>query len=177
MTTEQRLRLRRPQPRDEAQVRAAQKELASDGFDFMLAPDDLSWSTYLERVDRDRQGLDLAPGRVPATMLLAVVGDEMVGRVHIRHELTPELARLGGHIGYGVRPTYRQRGYATEMLRQGLEVLAGMGVDQVLVTCDEDNVASARTIEANGGVLENVEPVAGEPGKRRYWIATASVAM
>ncbi len=81
---------------------------------------------------------------------------------------------MGGHIGYVVVPEYRRQGYATEILRQSLEMARTLGLKRVLVTADDDNVGSIRTIEKNGGVLESI--VAGPDGvtpKRRYWIATA----
>ena len=144
--------------------------IEEDGFDFLLLPEGATWEQYLARVARDRDGLDLAPGRVPATMLFAVVGEEIVGRVHIRHELTPALLEEGGHLGYGVRPAHRRRGYATEMLRQGLEVVRTLGVDRALVTCDDDNPGSIGTIERCGGVLEDTRPREGGALTRRYWI-------
>ena len=164
------LELRDPLPQDADQVREAQQELAGEDFDFALGSVGGPWDDYLAKVAREREGVDLAPGRVAATMLLAVIGDEVVGRLHIRHELTPALLSLGGHIGYGVRPAYRRRGYATEMLRQGLEIARGMGITQVLVTCDDDHVGSIRTIEGCGGVLENTLTLPGIAPKRRYWI-------
>ncbi|WP_285725897.1 GNAT family N-acetyltransferase [Psychromicrobium xiongbiense] len=163
-----RLVLRNPCPEDEAEVAAAQAELAEDGFDFALRRSDESWEDYLARVKRDRQGIDLSPERVPATMLFAVVEGQIVGRVHIRHELNRALLAVGGHIGYGVRPQYRRRRYATEMLRQGLGVALGLGIQRALVTCDDDNLGSIGTIERCGGVLENVS--ADATPKRRYWI-------
>lgn len=162
--------LRSPRREDEAEVRAAQAEMDAEGFDFMLAENAESWLEYLREVDLSRRGEKLAPGRVPATMLLAVAGDQIIGRVHIRHALTPSLLRVGGHIGYAVRPAHRRQGYATEILNQGLHVLDRLGVPAVLVTCDDDNAASIRTIVANGGVLENTEMRSGEVPKRRYWI-------
>lgn len=175
--------LRMPRLEDETQAKAAQVELAADNFDFLLGVEGQSWAEYLESNDRDHRGIDLAPGRVPATMLFAVVepsnSDELsndsaretiVGRAHIRHELTPELLRVNGHIGYGVRPDFRRRGYATQILGAGLDYLAELGVERALVTCDDDNVASARTIERNGGVLENVVADGGDVPTRRYWV-------
>lgn len=164
------LALRAPGAEDEGAALRAQRELAEDGFDFLLLPEGATWEQYLARVARDRDGLDLAPGRVPATMLFAVVGEEIVGRVHIRHELTPALLEEGGHLGYGVRPAHRRRGYATEMLRQGLEVVRTLGVDRALVTCDDDNPGSIGTIERCGGVLEDTRPREGGALTRRYWI-------
>lgn len=93
----------------------------------------------------------------------------------IRHELNDFLLRIGGHIGYTVVPEFRRRGYATEMLRQSLAIARQrFELTRVLVTCDDNNVGSMRTIEKNGGVLENV--VTGpdlDTPKRRYWIDTS----
>jgi predicted acetyltransferase len=107
---------------------------------------------------------------VPATFLVAVIGDQIVGRVSIRHELNDFLLNFGGHIGYGVRPAYRRRGYASEILRQALIITRAEGVDRVLVTCDEDNVASAKVIERHGGVLEDVRVDPDGSPKRRHRI-------
>lgn len=148
----------------------AQAELALDGFDFSLRDAEQTWADYLARVERDRLGVDLPPGWVPATMLFAVVADQIVGRVSIRHALTPYLLSVGGHIGYAVRPEHRRRGYATAMLRQGLEVLRSLGIQHALVTCDDDNAGSIKTIERCGGVMENVVDVPGSQPKRRYWM-------
>ncbi|NPC96904.1 GNAT family N-acetyltransferase [Nocardioides sp. zg-DK7169] len=90
---------------------------------------------------------------------------EVVGHLAVRHELNAWLHELGGHIGYSVRPTRRREGHAGRALALALEEARGLGLDRVLVTCDEDNEASRRTIERNGGVLEDVRE-----GKRRYWI-------
>ncbi|WP_237565565.1 GNAT family N-acetyltransferase [Ornithinimicrobium cavernae] len=163
--------LRAPTVGDEAEARRAQAELADDGFDFLLMQDGECWAEWLARIARERAGTGLPAGRVPATFLLAVVGDDLVGRVSVRHELNDFLLAVGGHVGYGVRPGRRRRGHATEILRQSLEMLRGLGLDRALVTCDDDNLGSIGTIEACGGVLEDIRP--GDPGeaaKRRYWI-------
>lgn len=107
------------------------------------------------------------PGRVPAAMLWAVEDGEWLGRVSVRFELNEYLASVGGHIGYAVRPSARRRGVATALLRAGLAELHARGVDEARVTCDDDNVASSRTIERCGGVLEDVTD-----GTRRYWVPT-----
>lgn len=90
------------------------------------------------------------PGWVPCTTLWYVESDEYLGRLAIRHRLTPHLLELGGHIGYDVRRSARRQGHATAMLRAALPVAAELGIDAALLTCDADNVASRRLIEYNG---------------------------
>jgi len=93
--------------------------------------------------------------------------DTVVGRISLRHELTPWLEEVGGHIGYAVRPSARRQGYGTLALGLMCTVAAERGIDPALVTCDEDNVASRKVIESNGGVLEDVRN-----GKLRFWVPT-----
>ena len=108
---------------------------------------------------------------VPCTTLWWIDGEDYLGRLAIRHELTEFLLDVGGHIGYDVRPTRRREGHATEMLKQALPWALGLGIDPALVTCDDDNVGSVRVIEAAGGELEDVR---GK--KRRYWVPTSAAA-
>jgi predicted acetyltransferase len=99
------------------------------------------------------------------------VDGKIVGRGNIRHELNDFLRQFGGHIGYGVLPQYRRRGYATEILRQAIPLAHKLGIKPILVTCDDNNVGSIKTIENCGGVLENAVPQGeNKPLKRRYWI-------
>ncbi len=129
------------------------------------------WAEYVERRNDWALGKNVPPGFVPATFLIAVVEGAVVGRSSIRHELNEFLATVGGHIGYAVLPHYRRRGYATEILRQSLIVARSLGIDRVLVTCDQDNRASARVIEKCGGRFEGfVEDESSGVHKRRYWI-------
>ena len=163
------LTLRAPGPGDEDVARAAQAVLQAEGFDFgFLAPGE-RWPDHLAGLERGRLGLDLAPGRVPATFLYADVDGQVVGRASVRHALTDQLLRLGGHIGYAVLPPFRRRGYGTEILRQSLVVARAEGVDRVLVTCDDDNLGSIAVIERCGGRRDVEWP--GDDGTRRYWIA------
>lgn len=165
--------LRRLTPADEDQARAGHRELAADGFEFILGLDDAPFSQCLEAFAREEAGVDLPRGRVPATFLGAFVGGDLVGRTSIRHELNGYLRAYGGHVGYGVRPGFRRRGYATAMLRQALGMLHDLGVDQALVTCDDANEASIGVIAACGGALEDVVVDEGGRLTRRYWLATA----
>jgi predicted acetyltransferase len=130
---------------------------------------------YLEVLAEQDQGINLPSAQhVPSTFLFAFVGSRIVGRVAIRHSLNERLARVGGHLGYVVVPEFRRKGYATTMLRLSLQIARAKcaGVDRVLLTCDDDNIGSIRTIEKNGGILENVVsgPDLDKP-TRRYWIA------
>jgi predicted acetyltransferase len=166
-----RLLLRPLVARDEAEAVQAHEELAAEGFEFLLGwTPGRPWDDLLATYQHERRGVDLPEGRVPATFLVAEVGGQIVGRVSIRHTLNEHLALYGGHIGYGVRPAHRRRGYATEILRQSLEYARGVGVERALVTCDDGNAASAATIERCGGVLEDVVDMPGGAPKRRYWI-------
>ena len=105
---------------------------------------------------------------VPCTTLWWVDGEDYLGRIAIRHELNDFLLDVGGHIGYDVRPSRRREGHATQMLRKARTWALAWGIDPALVTCDDDNLASIRVIEAAGGVLEDVRGT-----KRRYWVPTA----
>ena len=107
-------------------------------------------------------------GHVPATNVWWVDGDTYLGRVQIRHQLTPYLRDVDGHIGYHVVAAHRRRGHATAMLAAALPVAAALGLDCALVTCDADNAGSRRTIEANGGLFHDQRGV-----KLRYWVPTA----
>jgi predicted acetyltransferase len=150
---------------------AAHEAMAAEAYPFGLAYEPgMVWSQYLDRLHASRMGVDLPPGFVPSTFLAADVDGELVGRTSIRHELNEFLAREGGHIGYAVVAEHRRRGYATEILRQSLVIARSVGVERVLVTCDDDNVGSAIVIQRCGGVFDSlVDSREGVP-KRRYWI-------
>jgi len=172
------LRLRPYRDDDEAAAVAAHEVLLGDDFHFLLAWEpDVPWSRYVAALNGRRQGRGVAEDWVRDVQLVAEVRGQMVGRVSVRFELNDYLLERGGHIGYGVLPAFRRRGYATEMLRQALIVARSEGVTRVLVTCDDDNLASAGVIERCRGVLESVVPGestsasrAVQPGVRRYWI-------
>ena len=95
-----------------------------------------------------------------------------VGAVNIRHRLNEQLLVSSGHIGDGIRPSERGKGLGTEMIALALDECARLGIGRVLMCCDKDNIASARTIIKNGGVLEN-EVVDDGVVVERYWIETS----
>lgn len=124
------------------------------------------FASYVGRLRADALAESPRPhGHVPGTTLWWIDDREYLGRLTIRHRLTPHLLEVGGHIGYDVRPSARRRGHATAMLAAALPEARGLGIDPALLTCDEDNVASRKVIEANGGVLEDTRK-----GKLRYWV-------
>ena len=104
-------------------------------------------------------------GKVHSSNYWIVEDGEFVGYLALRHDLTPWLLEEGGHIGFSVRPSRRRQGHARRALALALVEAKDLGLDRVLLTCDEDNDGSRLTIEGNGGVYED-----SRNGKRRYWI-------
>jgi predicted acetyltransferase len=173
-----------PDPRVHQSLLAAAKEFQAEGRG---GPDDTSmlgreiyrwadrWDDPAEfaayvrwlRADADEESPRPAEF-VPGTTMWWADGREYLGRLTIRHRLTPFLLEVAGHIGYDIRPTARRRGHATAMLAAALPVAHGMGLDPVLITCNEDNIGSRKVIEANGGVLEDVRR-----SKLRFWVPTS----
>jgi len=111
-------------------------------------------------------------GLVPATTYLALnESGSLIGMIDIRHRLNENLLNFGGHIGYSVRKSERRKGYATEMLKLALEKCIELNIQEILITCDKNNVASAKTIIANGGILENeIFDADDNTMTQRYWI-------
>ena len=113
---------------------------------------------------------------VPSTIFLAVrkSDNKLIGIIDFKHKLTDFLSNYGGNIGYSVLPAERRKGYAKEMLKLMLQHCKKMGYDKILVTCDKENIASAKTIIANGGILENEIADKSNLSKsgmiQRYWI-------
>jgi len=173
MFTEQ-LTLRTLRVEDEQSFRAAVNEFneldPEMTFAFQYDPT-VCFRQYVEMVNSWPDGKNLPATFVPNTYYVGVVADRIVGRLSFRHRLNDFLEKIGGHIGYCVVPSQRNRGYATTMLKQSLEFAKALGLDKVLITCDTDNIGSIRVIDANGGVFENVS---NEPElkiqKNRYWI-------
>ena len=119
------------------------------------------------------KGINLPQGFVPSDTYWLVDNNTFIGEISIRHSLTDFLIEYGGHIGYAVRYSYWNKGYATKMLKFALEKAKQLGLEKVLITCNDDNYGSARVIEKNGGVLEdkiknNID--GKEFITRRYWI-------
>lgn len=135
--------------------------------------DDRKEVDIVKKYYNNRNGINLKEGYVPATTYWLVDKGEFIGEISIRHRLNDQLLKRGGHIGYGVRYSKWGQGFGTKMLAMALKKAKRMGLNKVLVTCNEDNIGSARVIEKNGGVFENVIKVEHD-GKltptKRYWI-------
>ena len=127
--------------------------------------------TYLRGLLDGARGVGLSPGRVPYSTFWLTSGRRPIGRSSVRHYLTPDLEEEGGHVGYDVRPSERLKGYGRLILRLTLAEARKLGLTRALLTCDADNVASARVIGANGGRLRD-QAVSKRSGKliSRYWI-------
>ena len=154
-------------------VRRRRDELMVDGFDLTPRFEQFTdWAHYVTYYAHSRFGVGLREGDWPAMMLVAEVDGTFVGTVGVRLVVDESRLPLAGHVGYAVFAPFRQRGYATEILRQALIILRAEGVGRVLVACHEDNLASARVIERCGGVLEEmVDFGRGVADMRRYAIA------
>lgn len=170
--------LREPSPAYEATFFAGFSTLTSDTERyswFYAGPSrykefrELPFSEYVEQL----LYLNNHPpeGFVKGIIWWAFMGHTMVGRISLRKELNDTLRLVGGHIGYIVAPDYRGRGFATEMLRQVLRTSAARAIGKLLITCDEDNLASERTILKNGGIFDSiVDEADGGKRKKRFWI-------
>ena len=172
-----------PDPRVRASFAAAMEEFRAEGrgtdddrtvIGRYLRERAAAWSTdeafeaFAEAIRAQRLESTSRPeGFVPDTELWLVDGVEFLGRIGIRHRLTPFLLEVGGHIGYDVRPSARRRGHATAMLRGALAVARDLGIEHALLTCDVDNVGSRAVIERAGGVFEDERD-----GKLRFWVPT-----
>lgn len=147
---------------------------AEDRLDILaLSIDELEqdFPAYIEQLLSESQGKNLPAGYVPQGTYWLIDREEFIGRVSIRHTLTKHLLREGGNIGYDIRPSKRKNGYGKEILALTLPKAKELGMQKVLITCNETNLGSQKIIEANGGILENrIDIGKDKPRKLRYWI-------
>ena len=128
---------------------------SSERYPFTLDFEFDDFPTLVTRLHNCSLGIDLPDGWVPHTTFWLVEDGEIVGVSSLRHRMTDRLKRLGGHIGFGVRPSAQGRGVAKELLRRTLIEAGHLGISEVLVICLKDNIASSSVIRANGGKLES----------------------
>ena len=120
------------------------------------------------------RGEELRGGRVPCSTWFWEEDTALQGVINVRHHLTPSLEEWGGHIGYCVAPTHRNKGVATRMLAAVLEPCRQLKIEHALLTCDAENAASWKTIEANGGALDREDWCeTAKCTQRWYWIDLA----
>ena len=168
------LKLRPLRPEDEASFKNAIAAFRNEipPFEFAFDFDEsIPFAAYVQKLAGWPLGQNLPDNFVPSSFWVGVVDRQIVGRLSLRHCLNDFLARIGGHIGYGVIPSCRRKGYATAMLKQALPICSSLGIGKVLITCDIGNRGSRKVIEHCGGVFERLtdEPQL-DVQKRRYWI-------
>lgn len=136
---------------------------------------DADFSTFFAELTRKTGNIVLPDGeiipRVPSDVFWLVDGETFIGEAGLRYELNDWLLKIGGHTGYGIRPKSQRRGYGKLILKLALDELRHRGIERALVTCYDHNIGSAKIIEANGGVLEDlIDDPRGGGKSRRYWI-------
>jgi predicted acetyltransferase len=135
--------------------------------------DKMEYEKWLVQNTNNRHESTVGSNWVVATTFFAVRkrDQKIVGMIDIRHNLKHDfLSQYGGHIGYSVRPGERKKGYATEMLKEGLEYVKSLNIEKVMVSCYADNIPSIKTIEKFNGVLSEVKPYPDGKLINIYWI-------
>lgn len=138
---------------------------------WVITKDPSNFPAMVQELLDAHNGVNLPESWVPdSTYWLVTDHNRIVGAVNIRHSLTEHLFNAGGHIGYGIRPSERRKGYATKLLELSLEKTKKLNITRALVVCDEVNTASEKTILHNGGVRD--DDFIEEDGNvvRRFWI-------
>lgn len=139
---------------------------------FPLSFANTDFPALIREMEDCTKGIGVPEGFAAHETFWLVDDDEVVAVSNLRFHLTENLKRDGGHIGYGVRPSARRRGYATFLLAETLKKAQQRGIPKTLVTCYKGNVGSAKTIIKNGGVLDSEELMEGHDDvMQRYWIA------
>ncbi|MCU5224868.1 GNAT family N-acetyltransferase [Bacillus tropicus] len=138
---------------------------------WVISKDPSNFPAMVQELLDAHNGVNLPQSWVPdSTYWLVTDNNRIVGAVNIRHSLTEHLFNAGGHIGYGIRPSERRKGYATKLLELSLEKTKKLNITRALVVCDEVNTASEKTILHNGGVRDDDFIEEDENVVRRFWI-------
>ena len=171
------LKLIEPSLELRSQYTAMVKELisAGDGNNWYCEPALKNFTEFVHRCLEWEKGRNLLDGWVPAsTFWLTRNENVLLGVSSLRHKLNKHLLKFGGHIGYAIRPSQRQKGYGSSILKLTLAEAKRLGLKKVLITCGDSNVASIKIIEKNGGVLmDKCDRDKSAKLTRRYWIKLA----
>lgn len=165
------LTFRKPNTNDIQEITGLKADFQNSGMDGTGTLFKVSAQQWLEHIKKQENPDD--PNSVPCLQYGLFDGSRLLGLLQIRLELRGYLVEFGGHIGYSVRPSERKKGYAKTMLRNALEICKQKQLEKVLITCLEDNIASAKTIESCGGVFEKTvyDDVNYKANMKRYWIS------
>ena len=147
------------------------KEYNEELIPWSLNLDTVDFNLLVKNLNEYSEGIGLPDGFVPCTTFWLVNNKNniIIGAIEIRHQLNDYLAFRGGHIGYGIRPSERNKGYASKMLSMSLQHCKAIGLSKVLITCLKNNIGSAKTIIKNGGILDSEDIDNGEIFQK-YWI-------
>lgn len=154
-------------------LKAVKEYQAENQFNYRLLEIDKlneDFESYIKQYEDEAKGINLPEGYVPHTVYWLVDDEGYIGRLDIRHRLNDFLRDFGGHIGYDIRPTRRRQGLGKLILKLGLEKAKQLGIKDVVITCDLDNIGSRKIIEANGGQFIEVKTNNKNIEKRRYHI-------
>jgi predicted acetyltransferase len=166
------LRLVEPSPHYKAAILDAVAEMQAIG-EWDISPDAFAarFDDMLAEIAAAKDPTTAPPGVLPYEDFWLMEDDSWIGLLTVRLQLNEQFLHSGGHIGYVVRPSKRRKGYGRALLRLGLDKARERGLERVLLTCNQTNIASRKIIEANGGHFENAVVVTGqEDQKLRYWI-------
>lgn len=147
------------------------KASEEDMIPWVIGKDPSNFEEMVDSLLAAEKGINLPEGWVPdSTYWLVDEEFRILGVTNIRHSLTEHLLNAGGHIGYGIRPSERRKGYATDILKLSLQKTTELGIDHVLVVCDAINIGSEKTIQKNGGIAD--KDFVEDDGNviKRYWI-------
>ncbi len=167
------LAIRQLGPNDERAFRAGLKAWGGEErkWHTFVWTEGMTHEAPLRRLSDDFRGVNLETDRIPHTMLYGFLDGVIVGRCSVRHELNDFLRNFGGHLGYGVAPPFRRKGFGGQLFSAGRLHLKSLGVDRAFMTCGFDNFASRKMIEDAGGIFQDevVDP-SDQSLTRRYWV-------
>lgn len=162
------IELRKLSKKDGREIYDMLQELGPGENGFVNSGFNITLDKFPEYIDKNiafSKGIGLDEKYVPQTIYWLIIDSIPVGIGKLRHHLNDNLRKIGGHIGYSIRPSERKNGYGNLILKEILKEAQKMNINEVLLTCDDINIPSRKVIEKNNGVLESMEN-----GECKYWI-------